>query len=327
MTHLTLSQRYEIYHLKKQGFTQSSIAISIGVHKSTISREFKRNSDKRNGVYKVELAIQKCKERHQNKPKFIRFTTPVKEQITKLLKEDYSPDQIVGISKKEGVAIVSIERIYQYIWSDKKEGGTLFQHLRTKGKRYQKRGNTNTKRGQIPGRVPIEQRPSIVDKKKRFGDLEIDLVIGKNHKGALLTINDRATGLLKMAYIKSKEAIEVERKTIELLTPWLPFIHTITSDNGKEFANHKNIAEALNIDFYFAKPYHSWQRGANENLNGLVRQYFPKKHNFDTITNLQVEKAIKKLNNRPRKRYNYLTPNQKFNDFLIKYNHNVAFMN
>ncbi|WP_282072486.1 IS30 family transposase, partial [Polaribacter atrinae] len=123
-------------------------------------------------------------------------------------------------------------------------------------------------------------------------------------------------GLLKMAYIKSKEAKEVAKKTIELLEQWIPFIHTITSDNGKEFTNHKQIAQALNIDFYFAKPYHSWQRGANENLNGLVRQYFPKKHNFDLITKQQVELAIYKLNNRPRKRYDFFSPNQMFNQFI-----------
>ena len=159
----------------------------------------------------------------------------------------------------------------------------LYTHLRTLGKRYQKRGNTNSHRGQIAGRIPIEQRPDIVEKKERLGDLEIDLVIGKDHKGALLTINDRATGMLKMAHVKNKSAKEVELKTIELLEPWMPFIHTITSDNGKEFANHKAIAQLLNIDFFFAKPYHSWQRGANENLNGLVRQYFPKKLNLNLL--------------------------------------------
>ena len=152
-----------------------------------------------------------------------------------------------------------------------------------------------------------------------------DLVIGKDHKGALLTINDRATGILKMAHLKSKSAKEVELKTIELLESWMPFIHTITSDNGKEFANHKAIAEALNIDFFFAKPYHSWQRGANENLNGLVRQYFPKKTNFENIEQQKIDNVVEKLNNRPRKRYNFLNPIEKF-DLFINQNHSVAFM-
>lgn len=316
MPQLTLDQRYEIWNLKIQGCNNKFVAQQIRVHPTTIKRELARNSDKRNGVYKPKLAQQKTVQRHKNKTKHIGFTNQIKQFVIKWLKEDYSPEQIVGIAKKITVTCVSVERIYQFIWLDKKQGGNLYKHLRTLGKRYQKRGNTKNRRGQIPDRVAIEKRPSIVEKKERFGDLEIDLVIGKAHKGALLTINDRATGLLKMAYIKSKEAKEVAKKTIELLEPWIPFIHTITSDNGKEFTNHKQIAQALNIDFYFAKPYHSWQRGANENLNGLVRQYFPKKHNFDLITKQQVELAIYKLNNRPRKRYDFFSPNQMFNQFI-----------
>lgn len=325
MPQLTLEQRYEISHLKNQGFNNKTVAEHIGVHATTIKRELDRNSDKRNAVYKPKLAQQKTIERHKNKAKNISFTNQVKTFVIQWLKEHYSPEQIVGIAKKTATMCVSVERIYQFIWLDKKQGGNLYKHLRTLGKRYQKRGNTNNRRGQIPDRVGIDKRPEIVDKKERFGDLEIDLVIGKNHKGALLTINDRATGLLKMAYIKSKEAKEVSQKTIELLEPWMPFIHTITSDNGKEFTNHKEIAEALNIDFYFAKPYHSWQRGANENLNGLVRQYFPKNHNFDTIKKEQVEIANHKLNNRPRKRYNFFSPNQMFNQY-IKNKSEIAFM-
>lgn len=274
MAQLGISQRYEIYHLQKQGASHTAIAKSIGVHKSTISRELKRNSDSRNGAYKVVLAQKKSDKRHLNKPKSIRFTKEIEDFVTCWLKEDYSPEQIVGKSKKLNVACVSVERIYQFIWADKKQGGVLHTHLRTLGKRYQKRANTNSRRGQIVDRVPIEQRPEVVDKKERIGDLEIDLVIGKDHKGALLTINDRATGMLKMAHLKSKSAKEVEVKTIELLEPWMPFIHTITSDNGKEFANHKAIAEALNIDFFFAKPYQSWQRGANENFECFSKAIF-----------------------------------------------------
>lgn len=325
MPHLELDQRYSIYHLKTQGLNYTEIAKSIGVHKSTVSRELKRNSDKRSGVYKVKLAQRKYEQRHTSKPKFIRFNSVIQAFVVKWLKEDYSPEQIVGKSKRLNVPCVSLERIYQFIWKDKKQGGVLYKHLRTKGKRYQKRGNIHAKRGQIPDRVSIEKRPEIVDKKERFGDLEIDLVIGKDHKGALLTINDRATGLLLMDHLKSKEASEVALKTIELLQPWLPFIHTITSDNGKEFTNHKAISEALNIDFFFAKPYHSWQRGANENLNGLVRQYFPKKTNFEIIDKQQIKHVVNKLNNRPRKRYAYLNPMEKFSEF-ITLNTPVAFI-
>lgn len=312
MSHLTLAQRYEIGTLKSQGFLQTQIADIIGKNKSVVCRELKRNSDQRSGVYKAELAQKKTIARHAFKPKKVSFTKEIENRVIKYLKMDYSPEQIVGASKNEGLDCVSTERIYQFIWKSKREGKFYHKHLRTKGKRYKKRGHLKDCRGLIVGRVDINQRPSIVEKKERIGDLEIDLVIGKEHKGALLTINDRATGVLKMGKVESKEAEAIERKTIELLENWKPFLHTITSDNGKEFAFHQNVAEALEIDFYFAKPYHSWQRGANENLNGLIRQYFPKRMDFSSITEEQINQVVNILNNRPRKRYDYKSPNQMF---------------
>ncbi len=197
--------------------------------------------------------------------------------------------------------------------------------LETKGKKYKKRGHLKDKRGLIIGRVDISERPKIVEKKSRLGDLEIDLVIGKNHKGALLTINDRASGILFMGKVESKEASAIQQKTIELLKDWKPIIKTITSDNGKEFANHRAIAEDLDIDYYFAKPYHSWERGANENLNGLIRQYFPKKSNFENIEEQQIKTVVNTLNNRPRKRFGYKTPNEIFAEKINKLN-TVAFI-
>lgn len=312
MGHLTQAQRYEIAVLKSENFTQSKIAMKLGRHRSVISRELKRNKDDRNDVYKAELAQKKCEKRLKKKPKKIHFTPAVEATVIGFLEQDYSPVQIVGRAKIEGLSCVSAERIYQFIWKDKKAGGSHYEHLRTQGKKYAKRGNTNGKRGQIVGRVDIDERPKVVDEKQRLGDLEMDLVIGAGQSGAILTINDRVTGMLKMAKIESKEAHIIETKSIELLQEWMPFLNTITTDNGKEFANHKNIANALQIDFYFAKPYHSWQRGANENLNGLIRQYFPKKHDFKLITNEQITQIQNKLNNRPRKRFGFLSPNEIF---------------
>jgi IS30 family transposase len=316
MEHLTLGQRYEIGILKTKGYSQTEIGRTIGKNKSTISRELKRNSDLRNGAYKPELAQKKCNERHKLKPKNIRFTAPIKEHVKNWILLDYSPEQIVGRSKEIGQDCVSIETIYMHIWTDKHNGGVLSEHLRKKGKKYAKRGALKGTRGQIPGRVDIDQRPAIVEAKDRIGDLEIDLVIGKDHDGALLTVNDRATGMLKMAKIDSKEASVVQAKLIEILQDWISFLQTITSDNGKEFANHKAIAEALNILYFFAKPYQSWQRGANENLNGLIRQYFPKKSDFKMIKNEYVQEIENKLNNRPRKRYGFKTPNEVFSQKL-----------
>ena len=325
MSHLTLSQRYEISILSEQKIPKSTIANSIGVNTSTVYRELKRNSDGRSGQYKAVLAQKKCELRHEQKHKERAFTSEIQDLVVLYLKLDYSPEQIVGYAKRIGASCVSCERIYQFIWQDKKSGGLLYRHLRTRGKKYKKRGNLTAGRGQIEGRIAIDQRPKVVERKERFGDLEIDLVIGANHKGALLTINDRATGMLKMRYLESKEAKVIENNTIEILDEWMPFIHTITSDNGKEFTNHREIAEGLNIDYFFAKPYHSWERGANENLNGLVRQYFPKKTNFDLIQQSEVKKAEEILNNRPRKRYNYQTPNEVFVN-AINNNGIVAFM-
>ena len=201
-----------------------------------------------------------------------------------------------------------MERIYQYVWLDKKEGGKLHTHLRRNGRKYRKRGNAKDTRGIIKDRVGIEQRPTIVEDKTRFGDLEIDTITGQNHKGALLTINDRVSSMVWIAKLNGKNAAELAQKTIEFLLPSKGLIHTITADNGKEFAEHKKISQALGIDFYFARPYHPWERGANENTNGLIRQYFKKGSSFESITDEDVAKVQDILNNRPRKKLGYLTP-------------------
>ena len=310
MSQFTVEQRYRLEVLLQLNVPKTEIVIELKKHISSIYREIKRNSDERNKIYKADLANRKCFKRHSEKPKNQRFTSEIKVHVVKLIREDYSPEQIVGRLLKEGITSVSHETIYKFVWEDKKKGGDLYTHLRTKGKTYRKRGASKDKRGQIIDRVGIEKRPEIVDKKERLGDAEMDLVIGKDHKGALLTINDRSTGMLKMAIVDSKDSEVIQKKAIEMLQEWKPFLKTITSDNGKEFAKHKTIAESLDIDYYFANPYCSWERGANENLNGLVRQYFPKGSDFSLITQEQVDIVVEKLNNRPRKRYQFCTPNE-----------------
>ena len=325
MTHLTLGERYEISILDGQGRSRAEIARALGRHRSTIARELERNADGRNGRYGAELAQRKACTRHAEKNKSEAFTPGIRDLVVDRLEQDLSPEQIKGRADMDGDPCVSPERIYQFVWLDKKEGGKLYLHLRTRGKKYRKRGDRKAGRGHIPNRTDIGQRPEVVDKKERLGDLEIDLVIGKDHRGALLTINDRVTGMLKMAHVEGKGAKDIDVRTKELLEDWIPFIRTMTSDNGKEFANHEQIAEGLGIDFYFARPYHSWERGANENLNGLVRQYFPKGTNFDNIEKEAVERAENILNDRPRKRHGYLTPNEVF-AAAIENQGNVAFM-
>ena len=294
--------------MKNKGHTQQSIADAIGKHKSVICRELRRNCDQRSGEYRSDLAQRKYEARQQAKPKVIRFTACIEADVKRGLECKLSPEQIVGRAKKEGKDCVSHERIYQYVWEDKKQGGDLYKHLRTQGKRYRKRGAAKDKRGKIVGRVDIDERPSIVERRERFGDLEIDTIIGKNHKGAIVTINDRATGLLKMKKLDSKNAEALAEQTIEVLRPYQEHLHTITADNGKEFAAHQKIAQQLDVDFYFAKPYHSWQRGSNENLNGLIRQYIPKKSNFDDFSDEYIQWVEDELNHRPRKRLNFESP-------------------
>jgi IS30 family transposase len=324
MKHLTEAQRYTIEVMLKQGYKQTLIADAIGKNKSTISLEISRNCDKRSGIYKASLAQRKCNDRHIAKSKKIHFTASVQTRVEEFIKDDYSPEQIVGFCKINGEECVSAERIYQHIWNDKRQKGKLHLHLRTQGKRYRKRGSSKDRRGIIKNRIDIDQRPPIVEQRERLGDLEIDTIIGKNHQGAIVTINDRASGMLKMKKLESKDAEQLAIETIALLQEWKPFLHTITSDNGKEFAAHQTISEALGVAFYFAHPYHSWERGSNENLNGLVRQYIPKKTDFSTITDEFVKEVETKLNNRPRKRHNFETPNEVFNNLII--NTKVAFM-
>jgi IS30 family transposase len=311
MAHLTIEQRYAIQSLLKVGTQKKEIAIQIGKHKSVVGREIKRNAHEL-GQYNALFAHDIARKRELTKPKHRRFTDEVKAYVSNLLQADFSPEQITGTAKKQGVECVSHETIYQFVWNDKRDKGTLHQHLRNKGRRYRKRGAQKDSRGIIRNRVDISERPAIVDQKERFGDLEIDTVIGKNHKGALLTINDRAAGYVWIRKLKGKDANALYLKTVNALMPLRDHLHTITSDNGKEFACHELISLRLKVNMYFARPYHSWERGANENLNGLIRQYFPKGCDLEKITPKQIKDVETKLNNRPRKRFNFDTPLERF---------------
>ena len=231
------------------------------------------------------------------KPKRKTFTEEMRSLAAELIMKQLSPEQIKGRCDLLGVSMVSHERLFQFVWEDKRKGGGLHKHLRRHGRKYRKRGAAKDSRGIIKERVGIEQRPAVVEEKKRFGDFGIDLVPGRNHKGALLTANDRATRQSLLAPLKGKSAEEVKDAAIKLLAPFKGLLKTITSDNGKEFALHKEIAGALGADYYFAHPYHSWERGANETMNGLIRQYLPKGTSFETLENDCTKLIRNKLNN------------------------------
>ena len=325
MSQLTYGQRYTISVLLAENKSKSSIAKTIGVNKTTIYRELKRNRDQRSGEYKAELAQRKSVTRHQKKAKYIRFTPEIKKKVENLIRtEQYSPEQVSGFMKSEGKDTVSPETIYVHIWNDKQQKGDLHSHLRRQGRRNRKRGNLKDTRGRIKDRVSIDKRPARVELRKEFGDVEVDLIIGKDHKGAIVTINDRASGMLKMQLVESKESKVVTQAIINMLEDWKPYIKTMTADNGKEFAGHKEVAKELNIAYYFAHPYHSWERGSNENLNGLIRQYIPKKTDFSNLTIEFINGIETKLNRRPRKRFNYKNPIFVMDQLL--FNDKVAFM-
>ncbi|MCK5740174.1 IS30 family transposase [bacterium] len=312
---ITYEQRHEIYALLKAGLNQTKIAKIVRVSKSTISREIKRNTGLKG--YRPKQANARTLERRKNADKHVRFNDEIKKVVIKHLKQDWSPEQISGRLKRINKPSVSHETIYQFVIDDQQNGGELYKHLRLGRRKRRKRIKGGDHRGQIPNRVSIDERPAIVDNKERVGDWELDTIIGKNHKGAIVTAVERKTKFSCMKSVPKKEAALVTKALIEILEPYKDLVYTLTGDNGKEFSGHQAIAQALQANFYFAHPYSSWERGLNENTNGLIRQYFPKKTSFVNITDQQIESVQEKLNTRPRKTVDFETPQQLFFNSLV----------
>lgn len=309
-TQLTREQRYQISAFLKAGFPQSAIAKETGVHKSTVSRELSRNRGQRG--YRPKQAHSLATTRRVLAKKRVKLTPRLIALIESLIRHDFSPEQVSGFLKRTSDLSVSHEAIYQHILKDKAHGGKLYQHLRHANKKRKKRYGSYDRRGRIVGRIDIDARPAVVDAKERIGDWEIDTVIGKNHKGALVTIVERKSKFTLIKRVANKKADMVADATIDLLKPFRKRVCTITSDNGKEFARHTLVAKKLKSHFFFAHPYHSWERGLNENTNGLIRQYFPKAMSFETLTDEQIQFVMDRLNNRPRKTLGFKTPNEVF---------------
>ncbi len=318
---LVPEQRYKIAALLEVGICKSEIARIVGVHKSTISRETRRNVPKRGigaKVYDAEKAQQKTDLRHSTKHKHTSFSLELKLQMQSwMCTRKFSPELVRAQWAKDGIDGVSIECMYQFIWkckhSSKKENKgfkCLYKDLKH-GKRRRKRGNYKDTRGLIPNRVSIEKRPAIVSKRKRYGDIEVDLIMGKNHKSALLVTVDRATLTLTMDKLAGKNASEISKIVIKRMKK-LPQLKTMTFDNDQAFSQHEKIAKALCIKSYFTRPYTSQDKGTIENRNGVIRQFFPKKTDFNLIDNSEVKRVEKELNNRPIRKFGYLTPNEVF---------------
>lgn len=300
-THLTREERYQIYALKKAGHRQSEIAQVLERSASTISRELARNRGLRG--YRPKQAHSLALERRAVNTRTIDAATWQFAQ-EKLLQQ-WSPEQI------SAHADISPETLYQRIYADKRAGGSLWKNLRCQ-KLRRKRYGKHDRRGTIPNKLSIEQRPAIVETRRRVGDWEADTIIGRSHRQAIVSLVERKTGFMLIEKVERKTAHAVSQAMVGLLKPYRSRVHTITSDNGREFAGHEEIARQLQARFYFAHPYASWERGSNENANGLIRQYFPKHRDFTSITQQEIDTAMERLNNRPRKRLGYLTPAQVF---------------
>jgi len=312
---LAYEQRYQIYFMLRMGISQTEIAKDIGVHRSTISRELHRNRGGRGyrPIQANEIALNR-----RNKARY-RIKLEIWDWIDQMIRMDWSPEQISGRLKcREGVQI-SHEWIYQHIYEDKRNNGDLYRHLRCQKKRRKRYGSYD-RRGKLSNRVSIDQRPAEVETRQRLGDWEADTMIGRRHKQALVTLVERKSRFVLLHKVEQRTAEAVENTIKHLLGPWTHDVITITADNGKEFANHERIAEILNTNFYFAHPNAAWERGSNENINGLIRQYFPKKHFFENITNEHTELVMSLLNNRPRKCLGFLTPFEVFLEHSVALN-------
>jgi IS30 family transposase len=306
-TRLTEDERYQIYEGVTEKRSHREIALLVNKHHSTVSREVDRNTGLRG--YRPKQAQEKAYQRNQNKPRYIKLTADVQQLITENIMHEWSPDQIKGRLASKELAMVCATTIYGFIQQDKDSGGDLYKHLRHR-KPYKRRTGSLEARGQIIGRISIDERPPIVDKKIRIGDWEADTVIGKGHKGVLVTLADRVSKKTLIAHVASKHAEVVTNAIIKLLKSEKAYLHTITFDNGKEFAYHAKLKKALGADNYFAHPYCSWERGLNENHNGLIRQYLPKGMALNKVTAKKIRVIQNKLNNRPRKLLDYKTPNE-----------------
>jgi IS30 family transposase len=314
---LTSEQRYQISGLKKAGLNQSQISDEVGVHKSTISRELRRNKGRRG--WHPKQAQELRDERRRKCANAQRLSLPEWTEVERLIRLDMSPEQASCRLALEGEFHISHETIYLHIYEDKRRGGDLWQHLRCQKPRKKRYASGQERRGIIKNRIDIDERPEIVDQKIRIGDWEGDTVIGKNHRGALVTLAERKSRYMLAAQVPGKQASGVTAAVTQLLRPHKDKCHTMTFDNGKEFAEHETIAAELDADVYFAHPYHSWERGLNENSNGLLRQYFPKGMELVKVTQEQVQWAIDRLNHRPRKVLGFRTPFEVFFGKTVRY--------
>jgi len=306
--HLSQIERYQIYSLMKANQTITQIADQLGRHKSTISRELGRNEGCRG--YRPKQACELALNRSQGSRNAREVEPWVKREADVLLGLQWSPEQIAGKLP------VSHETLYLHVYADKANGGKLWKNLRCQKQKRKRYAGGQDRRGQIPNRRPLSERPGHIEDRKQVGHWEGDTVIGANHKQAIVTVVERKSGYAVIAKVENKTADLVSAAIVNRLKPFGGKVKTLTFDNGKEFCGHGKIDEALGSTSYFARPFASWERGSNENFNGLLRQYVPKKRSMESITDEEIRMIENRLNNRPRKRLGFRTPSEVFHQSL-----------
>jgi len=303
---LTSEERYAIATLKRQGLRPAAIARALGRHRSTICREIRRNRRK-DGGYRWFTAGQKTRGRRARSRRNQRFRPADWALVETWLREDFSPEQVSGWLRRFRRLSISHETIYRYIWMNKRRGGTLHKHLRCAQKKRRKRYGRYDSRGRLAGKRAISERPPGAENRSRVGHLEGDTVLGTD-RDCLLTLVDRKTGFTIIGKLEARTVKATNRRAIELIRRTERHVRSVTVDNGTEFHGYKAIEAATGADFFFATPHHSWERGTNENTNGLIRQYAPKRTSLAHLTQRDCDCIANKLNNRPRKRLGFRTP-------------------
>ena len=304
---ITSQERHTLATFRKQHRSRAEIADVMRRHRSTIYRELKRNSCSYDEGYRYERADDQARLRRSRSRRNRRLTTDDWQLIDQLTRQDLSPEQISGFLLRHRVLVVSHETIYKRIWADKREGGDLYRHLRQRT-RYRKRYGTHEKRGKVAGKRHISERPVAVESRLEIGHWEMDTVVGKGGQHCILTLVERATGCVLIGKLRRRTVAALNRRLLEMIHSLPHLFKTITADNGTEFHGYRNIERLTGTPIYFATPYHSWERGTNENTNGLIRQYLPKSDPMKTLTQARCDEIARILNNRPRKRHRFYTP-------------------
>ena len=303
---ITLAERHTLSVLRKQGFSNARIARMMGRHRSTIGREVRRNCRK-DGGYRHLVAQEKTNGRRRRSRRNSQFGAAEWELIETLVRDKFSPEQISGWLKLLDLLQISHQTIYRHIKQDRKRRGTLWENLR-QPVRYRKRYGTPEKRGRLAGKRHISERPKEIETRVEVGHWEMDLVVGAPDQHCIVTLVERATGVTLIGKLRCRKAATVNKRVIDLLRSHSPLFKTITVDNGPEFHGYEEIERATGVTIYFATPYASWERGTNENTNGLIRQYVPKRTSMKRLTDKHCDAIAAALNNRPRKRHGFRTP-------------------